>query len=124
MDQKINRTESLANIAAYDEEATKRYVGGAPHIKHASLRVLYGKLVVQVFDFAKQNTKTPKVLGLGAGEGSVTLPFLELGAKVVAIDISSSQLDAPLGKCERFGDMLEAQICLMHFPITEAKCWV
>ena len=107
--KRINRIAALANISAYDAEATKRYIDGAPHIKHASLRMLYGKLVVQVFDFAKQYTKTPKVLDLGAGEGSVTLPFLELGAKVVAIDISSSQLDALRGKCERFVDMLEVR---------------
>jgi SAM-dependent methyltransferase len=109
MDERINRIAALANISAYDAEATKKYIYGAPHIKHASLRMLYGKLVVQVFDFAKQHTKIPKVLDLGAGEGSVTLPFLELGAKVVAIDISSSQLDVLRSKCKRFGDMLEVR---------------
>lgn len=109
MDERINRIAALANISAYDAEATKKYIGGAPHIKHASLRKLYGKLVVQVFDYAKQHTKIPKVLDLGAGEGSVTLPFLELGAKVVAIDISTSQLDALRNKCERFRDRLEVR---------------
>ena len=94
MDNRINRIAALANISAYDEEGTKNYIDGAPHIKHAALRKFYGKLVVQVFDRAKQHIKTPRVLDLGAGEGSVTLPFLELGAKVVAIDISHSQLDA------------------------------
>jgi len=109
MDERINRIAALANISAYDAEATNKYIDGAPHIKHASLRMLYGKLVVQVFDFAKQHTRIPKVLDLGAGEGSVTLPFLELGAKVVAIDISSSQLDVLRSKCEPFGDMLEVR---------------
>lgn len=109
MDERINQIAALANISAYDAEATKKYIDGAPHIKHASLRMLYGKLVVQVFDFSKQHTKTPKVLDLGAGEGSVTLPFIELGAKVVAIDISSSQLYVLRSKCERFGDMLEVR---------------
>ncbi len=46
---------------------------------------------------------------MGAGEGSVTLPFLELGAKVVAVDVSNSQLDALKTKCENFGGMLEAR---------------
>jgi len=109
MDKRVNRIAALANISAYGAEATKTYIEGAPHIKHASLRTLYGKLVVQVFDCAKQYTKIPKVLDLGAGEGSVTLPFLELGAKVVAIDISNNQLDALRTKCEHFGDMLEVR---------------
>lgn len=109
MDERINRIAALANVSSYDAEATRRYIDGAPHIKHASLRKLYGKLVVRVFDGAKKYTNTPKVLDLGAGEGSVTLPFLELGAKVVAVDISNSQLDALKTKCEHFGDMLEVR---------------
>ena len=109
MDERINRIAALANVSAYDAEATKEYIDGAPHIKHDSLRKLYGKLVVQVFDNATRYTKIPKVLDLGAGEGSVTLPFLELGAKVVAVDISSSQLDTLKTKCNNFGDMLEVR---------------
>lgn len=109
MDERINRIAALANVSAYDAEATREYIDGAPHIKHASLRKLYGKLVVQIFDSATRYTKIPKVLDLGAGEGSVTLPFLELGAKVVAVDISNSQLDALKTKCENFGDMLEVR---------------
>lgn len=107
MDKRINRIAALANVSAYDAEATREYIDGAPHIKHASLRKLYGKLVIHIFDSATQYTKIPKILDLGAGEGSVTLPFLELGAKVVAVDISKNQLDALKTKCENFGDMLE-----------------
>jgi SAM-dependent methyltransferase len=66
-------------------------------------------LVLQVFDNAKKHKTHPTVLDLGAGEGSVTLPFLELGARVVAVDISKSQLNALKSKCERFGDMLEVR---------------
>lgn len=109
MDERINRIAALANVLAYDAEASRKYIDGAPHIKHAELRKLYGKLVVQVFDNAKKHTETPAILDLGAGEGSVTLPFLELGAKVVAVDISHSQLDALKTKCEHFGDMFEVR---------------
>ncbi len=109
MDKRINQVAALANITTYDEEKTKEYVDGAPHIKHASLRELYGSLIVQIFDNAKKNTDIPKILDLGAGEGSVTLPFLELGAKVVAVDISKSQLDALKIKCKQYGDRLEVR---------------
>ena len=109
MDERINRIASLANVSTYDANATKRYIDGAPHIKHASLRKLYGKLVVRVFDNAKLHSETLRVLDLGAGEGSVTLPFLELGARVVAVDISASQLAALEAKCEPYKDQLEAR---------------
>ena len=109
MDERINRIAALANVSTYDANATKRYIDGAPHIKHASLRKLYGKLVIQVFDKAKLHKEIPRVLDLGAGEGSVTLPFLELGARVVAVDISDSQLAALRAKCEPYKDQLEAR---------------
>lgn len=109
MDERINRVAVLANISVYDTEGTRKYIDGAPHIKHASLRHLYANLVVQVYEFAKEHTAVPSVLDLGAGEGTVTLPFLELGAKVTAVDISSSQLDLLRSRCERFGDRLEVR---------------
>jgi SAM-dependent methyltransferase len=109
MDERIHRIAALANVSAYDAEGTREYIDGAPHIKHASLRQLYGKLVVQVFDDAAKHSRPPRVLDLGAGEGSVTLPFLELGARVVAVDISRSQLDALKIKCQRFGVMLDVR---------------
>ena len=109
MDDRINRIAALANIAAYDVEGAKAYVDGAPHIKHASLRHLYGELVVKIFDRSKLHVTTPIVLDLGAGEGSVTMPFLEMGAKVIAIDISESQLEALATRCKRFGDKLEVR---------------
>lgn len=107
MDERLNRVAALANIAAYDSEATRSYIDSAPHIKHTSLRTLYAELLTQVYDYAAKRTETPRVLDLGAGEGSVTLPFLELGARVTAVDISRSQLDALRQRCERFGERLE-----------------
>ena len=109
MDERIHRVAALANISAYDPEGTRKYIDGAPHIKHASLRALYANLLVQVYDFAKEYTAVPRVLDLGAGEGSVTLPFLELGATVTAVDISSSQLNLLQSKCEHFSDRLEVR---------------
>lgn len=109
MDERISRVAATANLAAYDAEATRQYIDGAPHVKHAALRLLYGRLVVEVFDSARTMSETPRVLDLGAGEGSVTLPFLELGAQVVAVDISSSQLQALRTRCAAHADRLETR---------------
>ncbi len=106
MDERVNRVAALANISAYSSKATSEYIDGAPHIKHASLRKLYANLLVRVYDYATEYQAVPRVLDLGAGEGSTTLPFLELGARVTAVDISSSQLDVLRSRCGRFGDNL------------------
>lgn len=109
MDERISQIAALANIAAYDSEGTRQYIDGAPHVKHASLRMLYGQLVVRVYDHARKYDKVPRVLDLGAGEGSGTLPFLELGARVTAVDISNSQLQELQYKCEKYNDRLEVR---------------
>jgi len=109
MDDRVSRIASLANIASYDAVEAAEYIDGAPHIKHASLRELYGRLVVLVYDRARERSDQPHVLDLGAGEGSVTLPFLELGAKVTAVDISAGQLETLRARCERFGDQLKVR---------------
>lgn len=105
----VYRIASLANDLAYGSKDPRSYINGAPHIKHASLRKLYGELVVDVFESAARNGSVPEVLDLGAGEGSVTLPFLELGARVLAVDISNRQLDVLKSKCSRYGDKLETR---------------
>jgi len=110
MDERLRRIASIANDLAYgDESQTQRYINGAPHIKHAPLRMLYGELVLQVYDAVSRHTTTPRVLDLGAGEGSVTLPFLELGAHVLAVDLSASQLDVLRQKCSHLKDRLEVR---------------
>lgn len=109
MDERINKVAALANKSIYDSKAKLKCIDGSPHIKHSKLRTLYAKLVVNVFDFASTYKSTPEVLDLGAGEGSVTLPFLELGAKVTAVDISESQLNALQAKCANYTEELEVR---------------
>jgi SAM-dependent methyltransferase len=101
-----NKVAALANVKSYDRNKTRKYIDGAPHIKHAKLRALYGGLVAQVYDTARSLVCQPRVLDLGAGEGSATLPFLELGARVTAVDISESQLDVLRTRCSSFADNL------------------
>lgn len=107
MDDRLGRIAALANTSAYDSAGTATYIDAASHIKHASMRTLFAKLLTQVFDHAAKYSNIPTVLDLGAGEGSVTLPFLELGARVTAVDISRNQLDVLSRKCERYADRLE-----------------
>jgi SAM-dependent methyltransferase len=96
-----------ANEAFFNEETTRRYVEVSPHVKYESLRRLYAQLAGEVFAHARRYSEVPVVLDLGAGEGSATLPFLQLGARVVAVDLSSSQLSELERKCALYKERLE-----------------
>jgi SAM-dependent methyltransferase len=97
---------ALANVAMFNEDGTNNCVNASPHLTHPAVRDLYTKLVTRSFNTAKKHVNTPRVLDLGAGEGSSTLPFLELGAHVTAVDISESQLAFLARKCGRFANRL------------------
>jgi SAM-dependent methyltransferase len=102
----MDRMAVLANLRRFDSEGTARCVDGSP-VKHPSVRRVYRNLVGRVFETAKKYSETPRVLDLGAGEGSATVAFLELGAHVTAADISESQLAALAEKCGRFDARLD-----------------
>ena len=101
------RSAVAANEAFFDAEMTQKYWDVSPHVKYASLRLLYGRLVKDIYAHARKNAEIPTVLDLGAGEGSATLPFLESGARVVAVDVSESQLSELRRKCGAYKDRLE-----------------
>lgn len=102
----LRRRVARANLMAYDTSGASRYIDGAPHIKHAVLRRLYADLLIEVFNEARRHSNIPNVLDLGAGEGSATLPLLELGANVTAVDISPEQLAELKSKCAKYGARL------------------
>ncbi|MEX2092023.1 MAG: class I SAM-dependent methyltransferase [Pirellulales bacterium] len=107
MDESVRHAAAAANREVYNSGWTEIFVEGAPHLKHASLRALFARLIRQVYGRAAEHTSAPRVLDIGAGEGSVTRQLLELGARVTAVDVSSSQLAELDRKCEQFGDRLE-----------------
>lgn len=109
MKEEVSQMAALANLAMFDKEGTAKYVLGSPHLKSACVRKLYESLVVRLFNTAKQHAGIPRVLDLGAGEGSATLPFLELGAHVTAVDISESQLASLAEKCGQFSERLQVR---------------
>jgi SAM-dependent methyltransferase len=102
----VARVVAAGNRAFYDRATAREYIDGAPHIKHASLKRLYAKLILDLFNHARTRRPVPRILDLGAGEGSVTLPFLELGARVTAVDISRRQLDDLLKRAKHHADRL------------------
>ena len=55
MDERINKLAVLANAVMYDSKATRKYIDGAPHIKHSTLRSLYSKLAYFSWRILKGN---------------------------------------------------------------------
>ncbi len=101
------RIAALANLASYNADFVKVYIDGAPDLKHAQLRMLYAQLLVRVMDFTRKHTKSPRVLDIGAGEGTSAFMFLEMGAHVTAVDLSASQLELLRERCVQYGDRLD-----------------
>ena len=67
---------------------------------------MFARLVAEVYERATHASATPRVLDLGAGEGSATLPFLALGARVTAVDLSPSQLAKLADRCGAHAERL------------------
>lgn len=101
-----DRIAANANRSSFDDELTRNCPIFAPHINHKSLRDLYLDSLRSVFARAKERAAEPRVLDLGAGEGSVTVPMLQLGARVTAVDISPSQLGEMERKCRQFAERI------------------
>jgi SAM-dependent methyltransferase len=81
---------SVVANALYGEREARGYVDGAPHLKHRSLRRLYRSVVDEALTAI--GSAEPRVLDLGAGEGTATQVFLDRGAHVTAVDDSTAQL--------------------------------
>lgn len=118
LDGEVIKAVASANAAFYDSENTRNYLKVAPHIKHPTLRNLYDELIGKVYDAASL-FGDPRILDIGAGEGSATLPFLELGGWVTAIDSSPDMLDVLRCKCDAYGQHLET-ICEDVFDALES----
>lgn len=109
VDRKQHEIAAAANAATYDEDLTRTCTELSPHIKHPTLKRLYDNLISNLYRRAAENSPMPAVLDIGAGEGSVTLPFLEFGCRVTAIDLSPTQIAELESKCSRYADRLETR---------------
>lgn len=109
MSDDLHRSAAQSNQTVYDSGWTEKFLEGAPHLKHASIRDLFDRLLEDAFRCATKHSNFPHFLDVGAGEGSVTRRLLACGARVTAIDVSRSQLTQLEQKCAAFGDRLIVQ---------------
>jgi SAM-dependent methyltransferase len=99
--------DALANSKMFNMLTSKKLVEMSPHLKHRHLQELFEQLVSEVYGAAASIGERPRILDLGAGEGSITQVFLQKGAEVTAVDISKTQLEFLGEKNRDFADRLE-----------------
>lgn len=106
VDQTRASSAASANVAVYDALENESYIDEAPHLKHESLREFYAQLTTDVLGRLGKDPTRIQVLDLGAGEGSVTLRFLEIGCRVTAVDSSERQLSYLRSRAAAHSDRL------------------
>lgn len=86
------KTASL-NSEYFSRIGEAEFVGGSPHLKHHTLTATMLGNVARIFERIRQKTESPEALDMGAGTGILTLPLLEMGASVTAVDATRALLD-------------------------------
>ncbi|HEY0552578.1 MAG TPA: class I SAM-dependent methyltransferase [Verrucomicrobiae bacterium] len=79
----------------------KAFVEGAPHLKHSSVGAFCGELATEAFNRCRP-AGVPTILDMGAGDGMLTLPYLKLGAQVIAADASEELLQSLRDKAKAY----------------------
>jgi 2-polyprenyl-3-methyl-5-hydroxy-6-metoxy-1,4-benzoquinol methylase len=90
----------------FDQQAPADFVSASPHLKHRQLTERCLALAVDSFHRVAIGGKAPSVLDLGAGEGMLTCPYLDMGARVTAVDASPHLLEMLQKKAAKHSDRL------------------
>jgi SAM-dependent methyltransferase len=81
----------VINQKYFQELYGKAFVQGAPHLKHPTVAAFCEQMATEAFQRCRSRG-APEVLDMGAGDGMLTLPYLNLGARVTAADASEELL--------------------------------
>jgi len=89
----IQAASVAANQEWFATQTDGEFVEGSPHLKHPVLRGYCLQLAREAMQLGARGLLQPSVLDMGAGDGMLTIPFLEMGASVTAADASSELLE-------------------------------
>ena len=110
-----------ANIALYATLDERRYVNGAPHLKHESVAAIYRELVAQAVARTGLNPKEISVLDLGAGSGLGSIAWLALGVNLTAVDSSEPMLAAFAQRAASTGSRVTTIVSDVDDYLTSSK---
>ena len=82
------------------------FVESSPHLKHGELSHLALNEARRIFEQLRRSNDCPTILDMGAGDGMLTLPFLEMGAAVTAADATNALLDVLAARAAKFKSRL------------------
>lgn len=106
-DEKRPRPETVViNQEYFRDKHGEAFVEGSPHLKHSAVRQLCSRIAADVFHRLPARPRPPLVLDMGAGDGVLTLQFLQMGASVVAADASDELLNDLKKTCADFHESL------------------
>jgi 2-polyprenyl-6-hydroxyphenyl methylase / 3-demethylubiquinone-9 3-methyltransferase len=92
-----------ANLATYESFDEKRYINGAPHIKHVSIGRIYGTMIDRAISSIAKDVSQIEVLELGAGSGLASTAWFTKKVRFTAVDSSESMLKDLLEKAKHYG---------------------
>jgi 2-polyprenyl-3-methyl-5-hydroxy-6-metoxy-1,4-benzoquinol methylase len=93
VDERQSHAQAVArNQEHFRDKHGAALVEGSPHLKHANVREFCTNLALEAWQRQQAKARPPSILDMGAGDGALTLPFLKLGAHVVAADASEDLL--------------------------------
>jgi SAM-dependent methyltransferase len=87
-------------------QSQTEFIEGSPHLKHPQLRKRFYSMAGEVFQRAALLENPPSVFDMGAGDGALTVPYLEWGAKVTAADVTVEFLKSLKERSKAYADSL------------------
>ena len=109
MTEDIDNSAKTASVNSehFSRMSEKGFVKGSPHLRHRELTAAMLSKTLQVFEQVRQRCEHPEVLDMGAGTGMLTLPLLEMGASVTAVDVTRALLDVLAARAAGFEPRLK-----------------
>ena len=95
----------VINQQYFREKCGRDFIEQSPHLKHPSLARLCGEIATEAFQHVNSGMPS-RVLDMGAGDGALTIPYLNLGAQVVAADASDELLQRLRERAKAHGSTL------------------
>jgi SAM-dependent methyltransferase len=96
-----------ANEGAYDRRSDADYLRGAPHLRHRSIQLLHRRMVDKLLNSIGRQGRDLKVLELGAGSGLGSAVWMEVRARITAVDASKANLDRFVTRAQGYGVPIE-----------------
>lgn len=99
----LQRNAYDASVSIWDQRVDRDVVKGSPHLKHASLQAMMLQLMKRVEAMVEHTGRPLEVLDLGSGAGLASIPWLQAGAALTAVDGSSVSLGRLASRSRAFG---------------------